>query len=102
MNALISIVCLLLAGNLYLGIEQRQARVKADATQKQLVEMTLVQDAAIAKERAQIFSDLREAMNDEDTKSIYHQIYHVGQAQLKMQDLMVQEQQQILRYIAHQ
>jgi predicted MarR family transcription regulator len=101
MKALVSIVCLLLAGNLYLGVEQRQARIKADATQKNLIEMALAQDSVTDKEREKILSDLREAMNDEDTKSIYHQIYHVNRAQLKMQDLAVQEQQLILRFLAN-
>ncbi len=102
MKALISIACLLLAGNLYLGIEERQARIKADAVRKNLVALALSEDAAMTKQREQVFNDLREAMNDEETKSIHHQTFHVNRAQLKMQDLAIQEHQLLLRFMAHQ
>ncbi len=101
MKALISIACLLLAGNLYLGFEERQARIKAGAVRMDLVQMALADDAAMDKKRALIFTEMQEAMDAYDTKSIYHQIYHVNRAQLKMQDLAVQEHQLLLRYMAN-
>ena len=101
MKALIVVVCLLLAGNLFLGVEDRRARIKAEAARKNLIELALAEDATMSKAREQIFSDLRDAMNHEETKSIHHQIFHVNQAQLKMQDLAVQEHQLLLRFMAH-
>lgn len=78
---------------LYLSVQERQ--------QRQVVsEEILKAIGEIEKSRIEVFSDYVKDLESYETKSIYHQIYHVNNAQLKLQNLLVQENQMISMLIA--
>lgn len=72
----------------------------AEQRRKTTVEEVATLAATIEEQRAAVLSDYIKALNDPETTSIYHQIYHATNAQLKMENLSVQEQQQLLQILA--
>lgn len=83
-----SIAVVLLGTNIYFIVEERQRRqAVADSVLKSI--------ADLEKQRVEVFSDYVRDLASWETKSVYHQIYHANNAQLKLQNLLVQENQLI-------
>ena len=100
MKALLSVACVFLAGLLFLGIEERQSRQKEEESRKEVIEAVVKASAKIDEERIKVLLNFSAALDSEETKSIYHQIYHASSAQLKMQNLAVQEHQLLIQILA--
>jgi len=100
MKAILSLICVLLAGILYLGIEDRQFRQKEEGSRQEVIDAVTKASAKIDEQRIGVLADFIKALDSEDTKSIYHQIYHANSAQLKMQNLAVQEHQLLIQILA--
>lgn len=54
----------------------------------------------IESKRMDVFSDYVRNLDSYETKSIYHQIYHANNAQLKLLNLSVQEQELMIQLLA--
>lgn len=51
---------------------------------------------SLEEKRKEVFDDYLRDLESYETKSVYHQIYHANNAQLKMMDILVQENQLLL------
>jgi hypothetical protein len=56
--------------------------------------------AELEKQRVAVFDEYLKDLRSPDTKSVYHQIYHVSNAQLKMANIVVQENQVVTTLLA--
>lgn len=96
------LVCILLAlvGSLALQgwnlHTARQAQVQRQAEVAKVLEGI----AEIEKRRVEVFTDYAKDLESWETKSIYHQIFHATNAQLKMNNLIVQEQELLAALVA--
>lgn len=83
----------LLATDLYSRIEDEKHRQRVvDEMLKGILNTEI--------ERVKVFTDYIKDLQSDETKSVYHQIYHANNAQLKMMNLVVQENQLLARLIA--
>jgi hypothetical protein len=90
---LLLVVAGLLASDMYFRMDEQQRRQKvSDEVMKTVLE--------VETQRLEVFSDYSKALDSYETKSVYHQIYHANNAQLKMMALMVQENQLLAMLIA--
>lgn len=72
-----------------------------DKEQRQVaVDYVLGAIQEVEKQRVAVFTDYVKDLESYETKSIYHQIYHANNAQLKLQNLLIQENQLITTLIA--
>ena len=74
----------------------RQERLQRHAA----VEQAQKTIAEIEEKRVQIFTDMVSDLNSSETKSIYHQIFHVTNAEMKLNNLVVQENEALLFLLA--
>lgn len=83
----------LLAGDLYLRIDEQQRRQK-------VTDEVLKTIAEVESKRLEVFEDYVKNLSSHETKSVYHQIYHASNAQLMMMNLVVKENQLLASLIA--
>lgn len=74
----------------------RQERIQKEI----IVTEVLASIAEIEKKRIEVFTDYVKDLESYDTKSVYHQIYHANNAQLKLNNLIVQENELLATLIA--
>lgn len=74
---MLAAIILLLGASLVLQIEDRTRRAKLSKA-AELYDL----------ERAKVLKDLKADMGSTDTKDVFHQLYHVSNAQLRMLNLI--------------
>jgi hypothetical protein len=79
--------------NLYFA---RQERLQTAA----LVDQVLKSIAEIEQKRIEVFTDYAKDLGSYETKAVYHQIFHANNAQLKLNNLIVQENELLATLIA--
>jgi biopolymer transport protein ExbB/TolQ len=91
---LVLVALLALQGaSLYFARQERtQREALVDTVQKSIAE--------IEGKRVEAFKDYVKDLDSYETKSIYHQIYHATNAQLKLNNLIVQENELLATLIA--
>lgn len=82
---LLGVIALLLAATLALQVEERFQR-----------SFRARQIATLEEARVKVFTDYVDALGSAETKSVWHQIYHAANAQLRMQNVLAQETQVLL------
>ena len=107
MSKLLILVVVVLSVDLALRIEERQYRVKAEerrshdeGTRRAVIDAVVKASAEIDQKRGDVFSEYVKDLASYETKSVYHQIYHASNAQLKIQNLAVQEHQLLIQILA--
>jgi peptide methionine sulfoxide reductase MsrA len=68
--------------------------------QDKIINATLKDIQEIEDKRLKVLTDYLEDLSSYETKSIYHQIYHANNAQLRLMNLIVQENQLLITLIA--
>jgi hypothetical protein len=90
---LLTIIALLLAGQTYMHAAEYMRRQAA----LEQVQQTI---AELEAKRIAVFTDYMKDLDSRETKSVYHQIYHVNNAQLKMGNVLVQANQVLTALLA--
>ncbi|MEZ7891087.1 MAG: hypothetical protein QMC67_05030 [Candidatus Wallbacteria bacterium] len=91
----IVIITLILSFNQYINFNDKAER---KANFEKITRLTAINEV-LEKERVSVFKQYIDALDSYQTKSIYHQIYHAINAQLKMQNITVQQNQLFLEII---
>jgi predicted metalloprotease len=96
------LVCLIMVAgaNLYFTYEQRQLARAEQVRRQAVVDDVLKSIAELEKSRVEVFQDYIKDLSSAETTSVWHQIYHASNAQLKIQNLMVQENELLAALIA--
>lgn len=104
---LLSAILAGLVADLFIRFEERHYRIaseerrQADERSRQAaIEVALKASQAIEKKRIEVFSEYVKDLGSYETKSVYHQIYHANNAQLKMQNLAVEEQVLLIQLLS--
>lgn len=92
-TALLLIITGLLTVDLYFSIDERMQRQEASAEALKVV-------MEIETKRAEAFADYVKALKADKTQSIYQQIYHANNVQLKMMNLLLQENKLLVTLLA--
>ncbi len=75
--------------------------VHQERMQRQAVTNEVLKSIAeIEKQRVEVFVEYVKDLNSFETRSVYHQIYHASNAQLKLNNLAVQEAELLAALIA--
>jgi len=86
-------ISLLLCALLVLGVIERIQNAK-------VVETVTKSILKLERERIQVFKDYVKDLESPETKSVYHQMYHASNAQLKMLNILVQENRLLMNLIS--
>ena len=97
---LLCLILVVLSIDLYFRFEERQSRAKDEASRKEIVQAMIKTSSEIDTKRMEVLTDYVKGLDAPETKSVYHQIYLASFAQLKMQNLAVQEQQLLIQILA--
>ncbi|HOI94558.1 MAG TPA: hypothetical protein PK250_07615 [Syntrophobacter fumaroxidans] len=92
-RTMLSLILVCLIGLVGMEITEKVQRGKAAEEFRSII-------LDLEKERKKVFLDYVKDLKSEETKSIYHQMYHASNAQLKMTDLLVQQNQIMSALIA--
>lgn len=92
-TVLLLIITGLLTVDLYFSIDERMQRQEASAEALKVV-------MEIETKRAETFTDYVKAVNSDKAQSVYYQIYQANNAQLKMMNLMMQENKLLVALLA--
>lgn len=92
-TVLLAIIALLLAGQTYMHADDYIRRQAALEQVQRII-------ADLETQRIAVFTDYMKDLNSHETKSVYHQIYHVNNAQLKMGNVLVQANQVVTTLLA--
>ena len=108
--AVVSLLVLLVAltsTDLYFRVEERkhqqndrQERQDERQQRQAIFHSVSMSSTDIDSKRRDVFSDYVRNLDSYETKSIYHQIYHANNAQLKLLNLSVQEQELMIQLLA--
>jgi len=99
-SILLFLIFAVLSSDLYFRLEERQSHAKDDASRKEILQAVIKASAEIDTKRMEVLTDYVKGLDAPETKSVYHQIYLANSAQLKMQNLAVQEHQLLIQILA--
>ena len=98
--SLLILLVVLTGVDLYFRYEERTQQ-QNDRQQRQAIFQSVSRASnEIDSKRMDVFSDYVRNLDSYETKSIYHQIYHANNAQLKLLNLSVQEQELMIQLLA--
>lgn len=92
-KAFLVFISLLLCALLVLGMIERIQKTK-------VIENVTKSILKLEKERVQVFKDYMENLESPETRSVYHQMYHASNAQLKILNILVQENRLLMNLIS--
>ncbi len=84
---------LLLAANFYFQIEARVQRYKDSSAAIEILK-------EFENSRAEIAENYVDTMNAQNTRSVYRQIYLTNNAQFKMMNLLIQQNQLLIEFLS--